>query len=89
MQTLLNGVTTDTTSATQSIDGLYTIVCNGLKNYKQFVNFFISVDNVNFVLFKTINIEEEAFNINVGPCFLYCRFETELEENDPVFVHIS
>lgn len=89
MHTLLNGVTTDTTSTTQNVNGLHTITCVGLKDYKQFINFYISVDNSHFVLFKTITLGMEAFNIYVGNSHLYCQFETELDDNDPVFVHIT
>lgn len=89
MHTLLNGVTTTTTSATKNVNGLHTITIKGLKDYKQFVNFYISIDNVNFVLFKTINIEENVFSINVGASHIYCEFETQLDDNDPVFVHLT
>jgi hypothetical protein len=89
MQTLLNGVTTTTTSETENVNGLHTITIKGLKDYKQFVNFYISIDNVHFVLFKTINIEENVFSINVGQSYIKCEFETQLDENDPVFVHLT
>jgi len=89
MQTLLNGVTTETTSSTKTINGLHTITCKGLKDYKQFINFYISIDNIHFVLFKTITLKQEVFNVYVGNSHIYCEFETELEENDPVFVHIT
>lgn len=89
MQTLLNGVTTNTTSTTKNVNGLHTITCKGLKDYKQFIHFYISVDNSNFVLFKTITFKEEVFNIYVGNSHIYCKFETELNENDPVFVHLT
>jgi len=89
MQTLLNGVTTTTTSSTKTINGLHTIVCKGLKGYKQFIDFYISVDNVHFVLYKTVILGDEVFNFNVGNCHIYCKFETELEENNPIFVHMT
>lgn len=89
MHILLNGVTADATSQTRNVNGLHTITCKGLKSYKQYVHFYISIDNINFVLFKTINIEQNAFGINVGPAHIYCKFETEIEFNDPVFVHLS
>ena len=89
MHTLLNGVTTDTTSTTQNVNGLHTITCKGLKDYKQFIHFYISVDNSHFVLFKTITLGQEVFNIYVGNSHIYCNFETELDENDPVFVHLT
>ncbi len=89
MHTLLNGVTADATSTTQNVNGLHTITINGLKSYKQYVHFYISVDNVHFVLFKTITIGQQVFNIYVGNSHLYCKFETELDDNDPIFVYIS
>jgi|LakMenEpi03Aug12_release.lakeMendotaPanAssembly.Ray.scaffolds.fasta_scaffold393454_2 hypothetical protein len=89
MQTLLNGVTTTTTSATKTINGLHTIVCKGLKSYKQFINFYISVDNVHFVLYKSVTLGNEVFNVYVGNCHIYCKFETELENNDPIYVNMT
>lgn len=89
MHILLNGVTSETTSTTQNVNGLHTITCLGLKDYKQFINFYISVDNVHFILFKTITFKQEVFNIYVGNSHLYCKFETELDDNDPIFVHIT
>lgn len=89
MQTLLNGVTTDTTSQVKNVNGLHTITCKGLKDYKQFIHFYISVDNVHFVLFKTITLGQEVFNIYVGNSHIYCKFETELQDNDPIFVHLT
>lgn len=89
MQTLLNGVTTNTTSTTKNVNGLHTITCKGLKDYKQYIYFYISVDNSNFVLFKTITLGQEVFNVYVGNSHIYCKFETELDQNDPVFVHMT
>jgi hypothetical protein len=89
MQILLNGVTEPTTSSIINVNGLHTITCNGLKDYKQFLNFYISVDNENFVLFKTINLKENVFNIYVGSSKIYVSFESELTENEPVFVNVS
>jgi len=89
MHTLLNGVTTNTTSTTQSVNGVTTITCKGLKDYKQFIYFYISIDNVHFVLFKTITTNQEAFTFNCGASHIYCKFVTSLESNDPVFVHLT
>jgi hypothetical protein len=89
MQTLLNGVTQQTTSQIINVEGLHTITCNGLIDYKQFLNFYISVDNENFVLFKIVNLKENVFNIYVGSSKIYVTFETELTENQPIFVNVS
>jgi hypothetical protein len=89
MQILLNGVTEPTTSLIINVNGLHTITCNGLKDYKQFLNFYISVDNENFVLFKSVNLKENVFNIYVGSSKIYVSFESELTENEPVFVNVS
>lgn len=89
MQTLLNGVTTNTTSEVKNVNGLHTITCKGLKDFKQYLHFYISVDNENFVLFKTLNFKENVFNIYVGNSYIYCKFETELQQNDKIFVHLT
>lgn len=89
MQTLLNGVTQQTTSQIINVEGLHTITCKGLIDYKQFLNFYISVDNEKFVLFKSVNLKENVFNIYVGSSKIYVTFETELTENQPIFVNVS
>lgn len=89
MHTLLNGVTTTTTSATRNVNGVNTITCKGLKDYKQFIYFYISIDNVHFVLFKTITSNEETFTFNCGASHIYCKFVTSIENSNPVFVHLT
>jgi hypothetical protein len=89
MQTLLNGVTTETTSSTINVEGLHTITCNGLIDYKQRLNFYISIDNENFVMFKSIDLKENVFNIYVGSSKIYVKFESQLTENEPIFVKVS
>jgi hypothetical protein len=89
MHTLLNGVTTTTTSTIKNVNGVHTITCKGLKDYKQFIYFYISIDNVHFVLFKTITSNQETFTFNCGASHIYCKFVTSIENSNPVFVHLT
>ncbi len=89
MHTLLNGVTTTTTSTIKNVNGVHTITCKGLKDYKQFIYFYISIDNVHFVLFKTITSNQETFTFNSGASHIYCKLVTSIENSNPVFVHLT